>query len=360
VVIRSAAHGAVRLTITPIGYRGDAPFSPAVAERRYPDALLHLAELSAPVKRRVGGLDVEVRPNPLSVTVTTASGAPVQQLTFADDGTMSFAVDDAPVLGLGEGGPKPAPGTPWREQPVQFDRRGALDTMEPRWQSDMYGSRNPVAMLLGTSGWGLFVATPWGQVDLRARDHGVFIPWKPDSAARTPQNERNQQQAAGKGLPPADSVVAGVYDIFVLDAHDPTQAMQDYASITGRAVLPPKWALGYMQSHRTLEDETQMLGIIDTFRAKRIPIDAVIYLGTGFSPRGWNTRQPSFEFNPDVFKRDPTAVLADMHDRHVHVVVHIVPWDRDRLPGVAGSGRATRNRPGRLSRRRSPSGSTTR
>ena len=76
--------------------------------------------------------------------------------------------------------------------------------------------------------------------------------------------------------------------------------------------MPPKWALGYMQSHRTLEDEKQMIGIIDTFRSKRIPIDAVIYLGTGFAPRGWNTRQPSFDFNPEVFKRDP----ADRPRRH--------------------------------------------
>ena len=48
-----------------------------------------------------------------------------------------------------------------------------------------------------------------------------------------------------------------------------------------------------------------MLGIVDTFREKQIPLDAVIYLGTGFTPRGWNTRQPSFKFNPEVFKRDP-------------------------------------------------------
>ena len=51
-------------------------------------------------------------------------------------------------------------------------------------------------------------------------------------------------------------------------------------------MLPPKWALGYMQSHRTLEDDTQVLGIVDTFRTRQIPIDAVIYPGTGFSPRG--------------------------------------------------------------------------
>ena len=107
--------------------------------------------------------------------------------------------------------------------------------------------------------------------------------------------------------------------------------------ITGPAAMPPLWALGYMQSHRTLEDDAQMLGIAETFRRKQIPLDALIYLGTGFTPRGWNTKQPSFEFNPDVFTRDPSAVIADLHARHVKVVVHMVPWDRDRLPTLHGT-----------------------
>jgi alpha-glucosidase/alpha-D-xyloside xylohydrolase len=66
-------------------------------------------------------------------------------------------------------------------------------------------------------------------------------------------------------------------------------------------------------------------------------VDAVIYLGTGFTPRGWNTKQPSFSFNPEVFHRDAKAVLADMHARHVKVVLHMVPWDRDKLPTLHGS-----------------------
>jgi alpha-glucosidase/alpha-D-xyloside xylohydrolase len=238
------------------------------------------------------------------------------------------------VLGLGEGGPRPERDVPWREQPVQFDRRGRLDTMEPRWQADMYGSRNPAPVLFGTGGWGLFVAAPWVQVDLRNADRGVFLPVTPGGE---PQTERNQQQTLGKGLPPADSVVPGLWDVFVFDAHDPPAALHDLAAIAGPAALPPKWALGYMQSHRTLEDDRQVLSIVDTFRAKRIPVDAVIYLGTGFAPRGWNTEQPSFTFNPDVFTRDPKAVIAALHDRHVKVVLHVVPWDRDRLPTLHGT-----------------------
>jgi alpha-glucosidase (family GH31 glycosyl hydrolase) len=335
--VRAAGERSVRITLKPTTFKDDFPQNPAIANRSAAPPAISVRELRGAVRKQVGTLTIEVRPSPLTVTVQNARRVVLQELTFEDDGTLSFKLDDSPVLGLGEGGPRPEKSPPWREQPVQFDRRGALDTMEPRWQSDMYGSRNPSPMLLGTSGWGLFVAAPWAQIDLRRADRGFARPWKPTGAESVPQNERNQQQALGKGLPPPDAIVPGLYDVFVFDAGDPAGAIKDFATITGPAAMPPKWALGYMQSHRTLEDDSQMVGIIDTFREKRIPIDAVIYLGTGFAPKGWNTRQPSFDFNPDVFKRDPKAVLDDMHARHVKVVVHMVPWDRDRLPTLHGS-----------------------
>ena len=334
--IRAAGAHSVRVTLKPTDFTPALPDHPALVERTYPAPAIALREVSKPVQQTIAGLRVEVRPSPLTVAVRTPAGRLVQELTFNDDGTLAFRLDDAPVLGMGEGGPRPARGTPWREQTVQFDRRGALDEMQPRWQSDMYGSRNPVAMLFGTSGWGLFVATPWGQIDLRDAARGTFQPWTPPAVTGV-QNERNQQQDMGRGRPPASSIVPGLYDVFVFDATDPAWMLKDVSTITGPAAMPPKWALGYMQSHRTLEDEKQILGIVDTFRQKQIPIDAVIYLGTGFAPRGWNTRQPSFDFNPDVFQRDPKAVLADMHAKNVKVVVHMVPWDRDRLPTLHGT-----------------------
>ena len=335
--IRSSGGNSLRITLKPLTFTGDFPAHPAIVDKAYPAPAVSVRELKKPIRRSIGRFRVEVTPNPLKVVIRNAGGLLVQELVFEEDGTLTFPLDGQPVLGMGEGGPRPQKGQNWREQAVQFDRRGTLDTMEPRWQSDMYGSRNPVAMLLGTGGWGLFVATPWVEVDLRRADRGVFSPFKPSGKESVPQNERNQQQALGKGIPPIDRMVPGLFDLFLFDAHDPAAALADFAAITGPAAMPPKWALGYMQSHRTLEDDAQMLGIVDTFRSKRIPIDAVIYLGTGFAPRGWNTRQPSFEFNPDVFKRDPKAVIADMHARHVRVVVHMVPWDRDRLPTLPGT-----------------------
>jgi alpha-glucosidase/alpha-D-xyloside xylohydrolase len=332
--IRTAGENSIRITLKPVSFKESFPFTPAVVEKNYPAPAISLREISKPVKKKVGNLNVEVLASPLTVIVTNTKGEAVQKIIFDDDGNLFFQLNDQPVLGMGEGGAKPQRG--WRTQPIQFDRRGAIVSMQPRWQSDAYGSRNPVAMLIGTEGWGLFVATPWVYVDLRDKNRGLFIPWKP-SGTVVQQNERNQQLNSSKGIHPVDKLVPGLFDIFVFDAHDPMKLMKDFSVITGPAVMPPKWALGYMQSHRTLEDETQMLGIVDSFRIKKIPVDAVIYLGTGFTPRGWNKRQPSFEFNPEVFKRNPKDVLGDMHAKNVKVVVHMVPFDRDKLPTLHGT-----------------------
>ena len=332
--IRESGSKSVRISLLPESMRGVIPETPLLAEGRvYPDPAIRLTEISKPVSAVIGGLKVEVTSTPLTVTVTNKAGKIIQKLKFADDGNVVFILDGQPVLGMGEGGPRMTGN--WRSQEIEFDRMGRMHDMVPRWQANAYGSRNPAAALTGTSGWGIYVAAPWVQVDLRPGSEGKFIPWVPP-AERSDSIDgavtRNHQ-----GRPPFESIIPGYFDIFVFDATDPIVYMNEWTDITGKAVMPPKWSLGYMQSHRTLEDETQMINIVKTFRDKKIPVDAVIYLGTGFCPRGWNTEQPSFDFNPEVFKRNPAEVIADLHSMNVKVVNHIVPWRRDKLPTIAGN-----------------------
>jgi len=335
--IRVAGENSIRVTLKPLTFKDDFPSNPALVTRNWPVPVISLLTIDKAVRKSVGDLIVEIQPNPLTLIVTNKKGQTIQHITFNQDGTMSFKLNGQPVLGMGEGGSKPEQGVNWHNLPVEFDRRGHYDAMQPRWQGDAYGSRNPVAMLVGTEGWAVFVASPWVEVDLQNKDYGIFIPWEPTGKENAPQTAKNQGLNQGKGLPPIDNIVPGLYDFFVFDAHNPSQLMKDYAAITGPSVMPPKWALGYMQSHRTLEDDKQMMGIVDTFRSKKIPIDAVIYLGTGFIPRGWNKPQPSFEFNPEVFKRDPKDFISAVHARNVKIVLHMVPWDRDKLPGLHGN-----------------------
>jgi alpha-glucosidase/alpha-D-xyloside xylohydrolase len=361
--IRQAGEHGVRLTLQPLSFAQEFPYTPALAERDYGRVPVRLREIERPLTAKIGALNVEVRPNPLTVVVTSLDGRPVQEVSFQDDGSLTFKTSDQPILGLGEGGPQPAPRGNWRAHPVQYDRNGAFHQMIPRWESNAYGSRNPVSLLIGTEGWALFVATPWTNgIDLSTKGQGVFRPWQPpqrpaeDSITNEPaevQGRRGQRRGnrgnaaqewerATQGRPPIDSIVPGAYDLFLFDAHEPAHLMKDLSTIAGPAVLPPKWALGYMQSHRELRDanmtsEELILWVIDQFRERKMPLDAVIYLGTGFTPTGWNTQQPSHTFNPRVFQREPRVVLDEIEAKHAKVAVHIHPWHADRLPTLHGN-----------------------
>ena len=332
--IREAGENSVRVTLLPASLNGSIPVTPLLADGRvYPEPMIRISQSGSPASVISGRLKIDMSFNPLTVAVSEKEGRLIQKLEFLEDGSVAFVLDGEPVLGMGEGGPRMTGN--WREQEIEFNRMGRYHDMVPRWQANAYGSRNPVASLLGTSGWGLYVAAPWVEVDLRRGAKGRFVAWVPP-AERSDSIDgpvtRNMQ-----GRPPLDDIIPGFLDIFIFNARNPVGYMKEWSEVTGTAVMPPKWSLGYMQSHRTLEDENQMIDIVKTFREKKIPVDAVIYLGTGFCPRGWNTEQPSFDFNPEVFTREPSAVIADLHKMDVKVINHIVPWRRDKLPTFTGN-----------------------
>lgn len=290
-LVRSSGEHSLRLTLRPQGGGGEdgVTSSPALVARAWGKPALRLSAIEGTAQGQVGGYKISVKAQPLTVRIDDGAGRVVQELEFDEAaGRMSFNCGAAPVLGLGEGA-------------RQFDRRGALYPMRSgsgAWDLAHLGSVNAVPLLIGTAGWGLFMLEPWGQFDLRA-ERGVFLP-----------------EAAG---------AAGALDLIVIDAGRPENLPKEMAGLTGAAVLPPKWALGYFQSHRTLENSKQLLEIADTFRRKQLPCDALIYLGTGFCPAGWNTGHGSFDFNPQVFDRPPAEVIKDLHARDMKVILHVVP-----------------------------------
>lgn len=287
--ISEVSQRTLRLELLPLDDQGRVRPSPpstvlvpfAVTER------LRVRELSADKELRVGQLRVIVTAQPLTVSVTTDSGRRVQELVL-DDGTRPAVAfrTDAPVLGLGEGA-------------QQFDRRGALYPMEPswgEWNRPVLGSVVPSPYLIGTDGWALFAHRPQGQFDLR-EGRGRFVPAK-------------------------ESLGKGPLDLFVVSVQDPADALAEYDRLTGRPVMPPKWALGYFQSHRTLAGPDEPLAIARKFRDKKLPCDALIYLGTGYCPNGWNTGHGSLTFNPKAFDR-PAEDLRSLHDLDFKVILHV-------------------------------------
>lgn len=245
-----------------------------------------------------GKMKVRIASDPLTFAFTTPEGQAIQEFTMdREAGVVSFLTGDSPVLGLGEGGP-------------QFDRRGSIELMrngQSGYQLHTHGSRVPIPWVIGTGGWAIFFHQPFGTFDFMGR-LSKFLPANPQSA-----------------LP---------LDIFLVASSDPATIMAEYVNLTGSAEIPPLWSFGYQQSHRTLASRDEVLAEAKTFREKKLPCDALIYLGTGFCPSGWNTENGSFAWNSHVFP-DPKEMLDLLHQDNFRAVFHTVILS-DKLGGSVG------------------------
>ena len=106
--VRAAGTRSIRVTLKPQSFKPEFPENSALPGRTYPGPAMRLRQLKKPVTATIAGLSVTVRPDPLRLTVAGQDGELIQSLTFETDGSAGFTLDDRPVLGMGEGGPRPS------------------------------------------------------------------------------------------------------------------------------------------------------------------------------------------------------------------------------------------------------------
>jgi alpha-glucosidase/alpha-D-xyloside xylohydrolase len=287
IAVASLSPFTVRISVLPLaaGRPMGVPANGGLAQPDAGRAAGRTRRASETATIRAGDLTVRCTDGPATLYIETRRGAIVQRLTLDPEKPgASFLLPRGPLLGLGEGGP-------------QFDRKGSVDRMrngQGGYQLRTHGGRAPLQWLVGTDGWGMFIHHPQGAFDFTGTE-GRFIPHD-------------------EALP---------LDVFVVAASDPAVIMAEYARMTGFPELPALWTFGYMQSHRTLAGPDEVMWVARTFREKQLPCDALIYLGTEFTPSGWNTRNGEFTWHPGNFP-DPKGTIDTLHDMHFKVVLHVV------------------------------------
>ncbi|MDQ3918677.1 MAG: DUF4968 domain-containing protein, partial [Acidobacteriota bacterium] len=98
----------------------------------------------------------------------------------------------------------------------------------------------------------------------------------------------------------------------------PKNVLRDYTSLTGRAPLPPVWALGNQQSRWSYSPESRVREVAKGFRDSRVPAD-VIYLDIDYMD-GYRV----FTWDRSRFP-DPSKMIADLRAEGFRVVVIVDP-----------------------------------
>jgi alpha-glucosidase len=169
------------------------------------------------------------------------------------------------------------------------------------WNSDTYAYDD------GTDP--LYASVPFYLVLRGGRAHGVFL----DETRRSffdVGKESTHLLSFG--------VEGGELDYYFIDGPTPRQVIERYTALTGRMPLPPRWALGYHQCRYSYYPEARVRRLADTFRARRVPGDAIwldIHYLDGYAPFTWDRERFP----------DPARLLADLRGQGFRVVTIVDP-----------------------------------
>jgi len=258
-----------------------------------------------PVRLVTSDLRLEVETSPLRLTFADAAGAWLLR-EAADAGMVLEAgapgagrvrarftfSGEQHFYGLGQGGGR-------------LDRLGQGRQL---WNSHLGhgpGSDIAIPLLISNRGYALFFDNPSDAVLAVGRsDNGVRIDYTAETSALT---------------------------WYFLNGPDLRGLMREVAELLGRAPLPPRWALGFLQSTRHFDDTAELQRLPRTIREKRIPCDALIYLSTYGEAKGWNRGVGHLEFQPTLWPK-PAELLDDVRKQHFEFITHEYPVLHEQSP----------------------------
>ena len=109
---------------------------------------------------------------------------------------------------------------------------------------------------------------------------------------------------------------------FVVTGNSQAEILNCYTALTGRQPLPPRWALGLIQSRFGYRSQAEMLRVASQMRRADFPLDALVLDLFWF---GGTTRQGDFAWDAAHFP-DPAGMMRDLKAQGVNTLLISEPY----------------------------------
>ncbi len=109
-------------------------------------------------------------------------------------------------------------------------------------------------------------------------------------------------------------------DWYFIAGDNMDEVISGYRTLTGKAPIMPKWAMGYWQSRERYKTSTEMIEALEGFRQRNIPIDNIVMDWSHWREDDWG----GHEFDPERFP-DPKAMVDSIHDLNGRMMISVWP-----------------------------------
>lgn len=149
----------------------------------------------------------------------------------------------------------------------------------------------------------------------------IKIEWEPDGGvsycglrAYAPVDKAEQQKMSWWGEMQEQE------DYYFIHGDNMDEIISGYRTLTGKAQVMPKWAMGYWQSREKYNTRDEVLSTLKGFRNRQIPIDNIVIDWLHWEQDSWG----SHEFDLARFP-DPKGMVDSIHAMNGRVMISVWP-----------------------------------
>ena len=147
------------------------------------------------------------------------------------------------------------------------------------------------------------------------------IEWQPDgSESYCGLRVAEPRSAKQRGQLSIWSEMARDMDYYFIAGENLDDVIAGYRTLTGRASLYPKWALGFWQSRERYKTSAEIEETLREFRRRQIPIDNIVQDWNYWPEDQWG----SHEFEASRYP-NPQAMLDSVHQMHGRFMISVWP-----------------------------------
>ncbi len=171
-------------------------------------------------------------------------------------------------------------------------------------------------------------------------------PWNPEAAILNLSLEKNKKYAIKiqwipdggesyldvKWLNPIPASDVNVFtfsseagkkiDYYFIQGNNADDVISGYRTITGKATIAPKWAMGFWQSRERYKTQDEILNTVAEFRQRKIPLDNIVQDWSYWKTDDWGSQ----EFDAARFP-NPDSMIEVLHNKY-HTKFMISVWPK--------------------------------
>lgn len=117
-------------------------------------------------------------------------------------------------------------------------------------------------------------------------------------------------------------------DYYFIYGKNMDEVISGYRTLTGKATMVPKWALGFWQSRERYKTQEEVLSTVAEFRKRKIPLDNIVLDWSYWKENDWGSQ----DFDASRFP-NPDSMIDLLHKKYnTHFMISVWPKFYEGIP----------------------------